>query len=295
MDNVIELSKLWTVIKRSFWMMIVLAIIGGGAAFFGTKALIAPKYESSVAMLVNRKGENQQAGVQYADQQANVQIINTYKDIITQHVLLNKVAKNLTSPHKVMVKKETPATYVQKWDEVKQAYVSVQDQPKQPAQYKLAPAKYTDITADNLADQITIANATNSQVFTVTVKDTSAARARDIANEIAKVFRKEIFKMMSVKNVSIVSPALLKKEPVSPRTKIIALAGAVLGILIGFMWGLVRELTDRAVKSLDFLTDELGLTNLGVVQFIGKVDKSKTPQHNSPRSAGMRRSSTKRI
>lgn len=279
MDNVIELSRLWNIIKRSFWLMIVLGIVCAAAAFGVSKFVLTPKYSSAVAMLVNRKSGDQAAnGVEYADEQANVQLISTYKDIITKPVILNKVANELTNPHRVLVKKAVPAQTKRVWNPQQQRYYTTTTRKAQPAQYKLVPAKYSNIDAKKLSDEIAIANETNSQVFTVTVTDPNPTKAKDIANEIAAVFRTEVVRMMSVKNVSVVSKATTDTTPVSPKTKLITLAGLVLGILIGFVIGTIRELTDRAVKSIDFLTGDMGLVDLGVVSYIGKVNKHAPAQ-----------------
>lgn len=71
--------------------------------------------------------------------------------------------------------------------------------------------------------------------------------------------------------MSIVSKATKNKIPVSPNVKLITLAGLVAGVMTAFGWGLIKELTDRTVKDLAFLTEELNLTNLGVISYIGKI------------------------
>lgn len=77
--------------------------------------------------------------------------------------------------------------------------------------------------------------------------------ARDAANEIAKVFKQKVSSIMSVSNVSIVSKALDNKKPVAPNVKLSTLAGLVFGMLIGFAWGLIKELTDRTIKEISCL------------------------------------------
>lgn len=115
---------------------------------------------------------------------------------------------------------------------------------------------------------VSVSTQQNSQVFTVNVKDTNAIRARDIANEVAKVFEKKIATIMSISNVSVVSKATANWTPVSPRLNMIALIGLVVGVIIAFMWGLVREITDQTIKNIDFITDDLGLVNLGIVSYV---------------------------
>ena len=41
-----------------------------------------------------------------------------------------------------------------------------------------------------------------------------------------------------------------------------------MGVIIAFMWGLVREITDQTIKNIDFITDDLGLVNLGIVSYV---------------------------
>ena len=287
MNKQIDLSQLWNVFKRSFLAMIVFGIIGMAAAYFGAKAFIAPKYESDTSLLVNRKQDND-PNMQLNAQQADIQIINTYKDIITRPVVLQAVADDLTSPQRVMVKKAKPAVYGTRYNATtgtRERYVT---EKAQPAKYKLEPAKYSNISEEDLTKMVSVSTQQNSQVFTVNVKDTSPVRARDIANEIAKVFEKKIAKIMSISNVSVVSKATANPTPVSPRLNLAALVGLLFGILVAFAWGMVRELTDQTVKEIDFITDALGLVDLGAVNYVHRmkdmdqvIEANKTEVQNS--------------
>lgn len=267
MNKQIDLSQLWNVFKRSFVAMIILGILGMAAAYFGAKTFISPKYESDTSLLVNRKQDND-PNMQLNAQQADIQIINTYKDIITRPVVLQAVASELTSPQRVLIKKATKAVYGTRYNAttgVREEYVT---QKAQPAQYKLKPAQYSNLSSTDLAKVVTVSTQQNSQVFTVNVKDTDPVRARDIANEVAKVFEKKIATIMSISNVSVVSKATADPIPVSPRLNLMALIGLVLGVLVAFVWGLIREQTDQTIKDIDFITDDLGLVNLGIVNYV---------------------------
>lgn len=268
MDNVIDLGRLWLIVRRNWTFMLALGVIFGGVAFGVSKFVVHPQYSSSAALLVNRKQAGSQQGLQLGDQQADVQIINTYKDIITRPIILNTVVNNLTKPHKEQIQAAVPAQY-----ETDAYGQQVQTAPAQPAKYKLVAAKYdnTDLTANSVAKMISISNQTNSQVFSVNVKSGDAKMSKDIANTIAEVFKEKVASIMSVSNVSIVSKAMTNSKPVAPNVKLITLSGFVLGIFAGFAWGFIKEVTDRTIKDLEFLTDELKLTNLGVIGYIGKI------------------------
>ena len=161
--------------------------------------------------------------VQYATQQADLQAINTYKDVLTKPIILTPVLKE-----------------VKKIDNYQG-------------------------NLDALEKSIKVSNQTNSQVVTVTVTDKNAYVAADVANTIGKIFTKKVKKMMQVDNVTIVSSAKVNTKPVSPNKKLFALAGMMLGFLLGVVIALIKELTDKTVKDSSFLTDELGLTNIGSV------------------------------
>ena len=272
MDNVIDLRRLWLIVRRNAWLMILLGILFSGISFGIAKFVIPPMYSASADLLVNRQHDDTQQGLQYNDQQADVQIINTYKDIITRPIILNAVVKELNSPRKVQVSPAVPAKY-----EVDALGQQIQTSPAREAVYKMMPSAYRNqgLDAKTIASMISISNQTNSQIFSVNVKSRDAKMSQDIANAIANVFKTKITSIMAVSNVSIVSKATKNMVPVSPNVKLITLAGFVVGVVTAFGWGLIKDLTDRTVKDMAFLTEELNLTNLGIINYIGKIPDLK--------------------
>ena len=125
---------------------------------------------------------------------------------------------------------------------------------------------------DDLQKSVSVSNETNSKIISVTVTDKDAYTAADVANTVAKTFKEKIVKMMKIDNVTIVSSAKPNATPVFPKKTLGALVGIVLGALIGVAIAIVRELTDKTVKDMDFLTDEVGLTSLGTVFHIEDDD-----------------------
>lgn len=246
-EMIIDLSRLMSTLKKNIVSIIIWAILGLAVSLGSVFLLIEPKYSSNVDILVNQKADNAQ--VQYAAQQADLQAINTYKDVLTKPIILTPVLKEV---------------------------------------------KRTDNYQGNLntlEKAIKVKNQTNSQVVTVTVTDKNAYVAADIANTIGKVFTKKVKKMMQVDNVTIVSNAKVSTRPVSPNKKLFALAGAVLGLFIGVAIAFIKEFTDKTIKDSSFLTDELGLTNIGSVYHLDineddygavkVIDRNKISKNNS--------------
>lgn len=218
---VVDLEHLMAVLKNNIIFIVIWTVLGLIVSLGMVFLFVEPKYSSSVDILVNQKTNSAQ--VQYAAQQADLQAINTYKDVLTKPIILTPVLKEV----------------------------------KRTDNYRG--------TIDTLEKSIKVSNQANSQVVTVTVVDKNAYIAADVANTIGKVFTKKVKKMMQVDNVTIVSKAKVNTKPVSPNKKLYALMGLVLGFFVGVVTTFIRELTDKTVKDSSFLTDELGLTNIGSV------------------------------
>ena len=144
---------------------------------------------------------------------------------------------------------------------------------------------------NSLSKDISVSNEVNSLVISINAKAKSPTVAADIANTVGKVFAKKVKKMMQVDNVTIVSDAKVNSKPVSPNKKLFALAGVVLGLFIGVAIAFIKEFTDKTIKDSSFLTDELGLTNIGSVYHLDineddygtvkVIDRNKISKNNS--------------
>ena len=225
--NAIDLQHLWKLFVQHV-RMILIWTVGLGVIAWGLAAFVIPaKYTATTQILVNQRNSNDNNGQAYTNQQADIQMINTYKDIITNQVILKSTSKQLANPSGSQ------------------------------RAYALSVAK--------LKDSLSVSTQTNSQVFSLSAEAGNPTEAKVIANTVAKVFKKQIRSMMNVNNVTIVSEATTPTSQSFPNKKLFALAGLVLGFLISYVYVLVRDLTDTTVRDNDFMTNELGLTNLGLV------------------------------
>ncbi|MEF9936947.1 YveK family protein, partial [Carnobacterium sp.] len=95
MEESISLAELFEVIRKRLALIIGLGLAGIALAAVVTFFLITPKYSATTQLLVNRANEEGQSTNQLADLQTDVQMINTYKDIIKGPVILDDVRKEL--------------------------------------------------------------------------------------------------------------------------------------------------------------------------------------------------------
>ena len=256
-DNTIDLTQLLQLCRRHIWALILwsvgLALVGWGIANF----VISPKYTSSAQILVNQKSNKNDPNAAYTTQQANMQLVSTYKDIITSHVILQDASDRLANPVKV-VKKAKPAKY-RTTDDGRKVLV----RKAQPAVIERDGKAYS-VSASQLASSISVTTQQQSQVFSVSAKADTPEKAKAEANAVARSFRDQIPNIMNINNVTIVAPATNGVQS-SPNVKMFTLAGFVIGLVLTFAVILIREMTNTTVRDDSYLSQELGLTNLGHV------------------------------
>lgn len=268
MNNVLELRQLWDIIRKHFFAILFMAVIGAGLGFGIAKFLIAPTYSASTSMLVNRSNDNNNGSVNLSDQQADVQIINTYKNLVISSNVLGDASKQLKYPEPIVVQEAKPAEYRTLADGTQRLVTPAQKEITKPSSQK----SY-NLSVDQLKTMVTISSQQNSQVFSIDVKAKNAEEAAAVANTVADSFKNKIGDFMKINNVSIIDSAKASNVPVAPNTKIFALAGLVLLGGLTFLVVLVRELLDTSIKSPDEVSQLFGLTNLGSVGHIKKIGK----------------------
>ena len=267
MNNVLELRQLWHIIQKHFFALIFMAIIGACAGYGVAKFVIAPTYSASTSMLVNRSADDTStATANLSDQQADVQLINTYKNLIISSNVLGAVSDKLENPAPIVVQKAKDAVYETLADGTRRLVTPAQKEITKPSNK----TKY-QLSVDELKSMVTISSQQNSQVFSINVKSKDPKLAADVANEVADVFKDKIGGFMKINNVSIIDSAKANKKPVSPNTKLFTLAGLVVLGGLTFLYMLIKELSDTTIKSPDEVSQLFGMTNLGVIGHVKPI------------------------
>lgn len=282
LNNTIDLHRLMVLCRKHIKMLIIWTLLAGILGFVIAQFVVVPKYTATTEILVNQRHTNDNNGQAYNNQQADIQMINTYKDIITNQVILSKASKQLKNPVHV-IKPAQKAVYRTNADGTRRLIKEAQ-----PAVVERGGKSY-NLSTDELKKAISVQTQQNSQVFSLQVKTDDPQESAVVANTVANVFKQQIKKIMSVNNVTIVSRASTPDSPSFPNKKLFALAGAVLGLILSFLYILIGDLMDTSIHDDDYLTNELGLTNLGHVNHIEMSRDFKINDDNRRHGNGNRR------
>lgn len=117
---------------------------------------------------------------------------------------------------------------------------------------------------EQLQQKITVKTQDNTQVFSLNVEDSDAARAVTIANAVSFTFQKEVPAIMNVDNVTILAKAV-NSDQVNLSPILIIAAALIVGLMAGIGLVFLLEYMDRTIKDDRDAEICLGLPVLGTI------------------------------
>ena len=237
MEETISLKEIFDILKKHFSTILISLFAGLALAGVVTFFIITPQYSSRAQMIVAQP-QNTDPNQNLNDVNYNLQMLNTYKDIIKEgDALASTVQKRLATEYDLqMTTKEIKDSMEVEQSENSQMFSIV-------------------ATGESSADAEHIVN-TAAEVFQETVKDV----------------------LTNVDKITIVSRATASPKPVSPNNKLNLAIGLVLGLIVGIGLAFLLEVFDRTVKDSHYVTDTLGLTILGNVPKMSAKELAETTQ-----------------
>ena len=129
-----------------------------------------------------------------------------------------------------------------------------------------------DLTESTLKSKISVTSANDTELILITVRDEDSKLAKDIANEIASIFKSEITSIYNIENISIVDKAIQAPDPYNIKVAKQYLIGLVLGFIIGSGIITVIFYFDDSIKSQEDIENKV---ELGVLASVPKYKPKK--------------------
>ena len=122
-----------------------------------------------------------------------------------------------------------------------------------------------DSEYEDLVEKITVSPVKDTQIISISVQDTNPKKARDIANEIPKVFEKEAKRITKANDIQVIDKAILPKDAIKPNKMMNIAIAAVLGMMIGLFVVFLLAYLDNKIKTVQDVEKHLGLSVIGVI------------------------------
>jgi capsular exopolysaccharide synthesis family protein len=132
-----------------------------------------------------------------------------------------------------------------------------------------------DMSVQQLASKVSAENPLNTSIISISVESDSPDEAAKIANAVALSLQSIVISNApettdGKASISMVltSPAIAPLDPIAPDVQLIQLSGLGIGLVVGFLAALLREVLDTRIKS------EKDLRLAGKVEALGSIPRS---------------------
>ena len=116
-----------------------------------------------------------------------------------------------------------------------------------------------------LASMVSVSSVDETELISVTVSSVEPKEAKNIANEIAKVFKEEIVEIYNIENISIIDKAVLSKQPynVNVIKQFVMFTGGSFALASALIF--VMFFFDHSIKSVEEVEQKIGLPVIGAI------------------------------
>ena len=109
-----------------------------------------------------------------------------------------------------------------------------------------------DISEDELKDEINLNAVEDTALIKISVKNSSAQRAKMLVSAAADVFKEQVTQMYSIKNVQVIDEPEVPSSPYNINHKKDVLMFAAAGVVIAFLYVIAETtLFDTTIKTVD--------------------------------------------
>ena len=132
-----------------------------------------------------------------------------------------------------------------------------------------------DVDEDELRKNVTVNLVEDTELIKITVTNTNALDAKNIANEIARIFSERVTEIYNISNIYVVDEAEEAEEPYNishGRDLLIFMAA---GLVVAIIYVLVFNLFDTTVKSAEEVEKELEISGLASIPELREDSKGQ--------------------
>lgn len=122
-----------------------------------------------------------------------------------------------------------------------------------------------DYSYEAIKNMLTVNNPADTRCLNISCKSSDKEEARDMANEFAKVSKRQIAQIMDTDEPTLFERAVVNKKPVKPQKLKNIMIGLLLGLLIACAIVIIRYMMNDSLKTEDDIERYLGLNTLASI------------------------------
>ncbi|MBQ4631005.1 MAG: hypothetical protein IJB70_08495 [Clostridia bacterium] len=226
MKDEISLVKVFEMILKLWWVVLIFAVVVALGAFSISEFLMTPLYTSSSKVYVSNNSAGTVQTINAADINTRKMLVNTYVEILSGDDFLNQVAAEFNKQHEG------------KWA----------------------------VSGSGIKGGLKMGSANETEVLSIKYSDTSPEKAQAVLkmilekapNEVKEVIRGDCA-------VSVIDNASLPRTISYPDTRTNTIVGLFLGIVLGIAVIFIRELLDNRIKDDEDLKKKYDIAILGII------------------------------
>lgn len=241
-----SLKDIIALFLSKIWLLIIVTIIGGAAAFCFSKFVLPLQYSSHISMYVQSY-----TGIsENANQQNNIsnskQLVNTYMEVLKDDAVMNAVGGKLK----------------EEFDE-----------------YTLS-SNFTfnegKISPSSIRSCFSITSVTDTSAINVVATTKNAEVSAALCNDLKQVAPDYVEKAVGVGSINTIDVAKVYNTPVAPNMKKNAALGAMAALALACMIIFIIDFFDNTVKDTDAVGKEFKKPIIGEIASFGNDKKKKS-------------------
>lgn len=245
MNNNYTIKDLISLFLSRIWLIIIITICGGAAAFCVSKFVLPLKYSSHISMYVQSYTTfSENPDQNYNNINNSKQLINTYIEVLKDDAVMNAVGKKL-------LREFDESTLAQSFT-----------------------FSNNSITPSSLRSCISITSVSDTSALTVTATTETPEVSASVCNNLAAVADYYIQEAVAVGSIRTIDTAKVYNSPVAPNTPKNTALGMAAGLMFILMIILVIDFFDNTVKSAEDLSSKYEKAILGEIQEINIPNKN---------------------
>ncbi len=249
MENTYSIKNILQLLRAKLWLIIILTVIGGGAAFGYAKCMLPLQYQSYTTMYVKNNTQNVQ-NVNNSDLNTARSLVSTYIAVLKSDTLLEKTGDEL-------VKKFGS-------DRISQVFSVNND--------KVSPAY--------LRSCLTMAAVDQTEVLKITAVTKDAEISAELCQTIAELAPEFLIRVVGAGSVETIDEAQINRSPIAPNVPKTSAIGSLAGMLLAVLSIILIDFFDNTIKDSEIISKKHQLAVLGEIQDRGiKKSRQKEREH----------------